>query len=232
MASDQARTAGLLEAWGRAELNLGVLAARVGDDDGAARALSEALRLTAMVQLGEEQLYATYNMAHLDRVRERYQEAIDTYELVTELAERIGQLEVQAGAIAGMGMCRFLTGDLAGARQSLATATPLMERLVDWFQGRELVAALEIHLAIVDARMEEACALFETALVLAAPSDTFGAAWLTAEFAAALLPYSPDAVASAVRRYEAVPEVVGNPRNRDRFAVLKIDTSVTIDRME
>ena len=231
MASDQARTAGLVESWGRAELNLGVLAARVGDDEAAARALSESLRLTAMVQLGEEQLYATYNMAHLERVRERYREAIDTYELVTELAERIGQVEVQAGALAGMGLCRFLAGDLPGARQSFAAASPLMERLLEWFQGRELVAALELHLALTDGQTAEACDLFDRMLHLAAPSDTYGAAWLTAEFAGALLPHAPGVVGAAVSAYKDVPEVVGNPRIRERFAVLKMNSNVTIDRI-
>lgn len=231
MASDHARTAGLHEAWGRAELNLGVLAARVGDDEAAARSLSEALRLTAMVQLGEEQLYATYNMAHLERVRERHREAIDTYELVNELAARIGQVEVQAGAVAGMGLCRFLAGDVAGARRAAAEATGLLERLQNWFQGRELHAALQIHLALTDGRVGEACERFQGALALAENSDTYGAAWLTAEFAAVLFPHAEAVVGAAVRRYESVPEAVANPRIRDRFAVLNFDSKVTIDRI-
>ncbi|MDB4900468.1 MAG: diguanylate cyclase [Gemmatimonadetes bacterium] len=101
-AAEQARAAGLMPAWGRAELNLGVLAGRIGDYEGAARALSEGLRLTAIAQNSEEQVYATYNMAHLERERERFREAVDLYELVIELAERIGQVEVLAGASAGM----------------------------------------------------------------------------------------------------------------------------------
>jgi GGDEF domain-containing protein/tetratricopeptide (TPR) repeat protein len=220
MASDQARTAGLLESWGRAELNLGVLAARVSDDEGSARALSEALRLTAMVQLGEEQLYATYNMAHLERVRRRHREAIDTYELVTELAERIGQMTVQAGGVAGMGLCRFLEGDVAGARRSLAAASRLMEGLLEWFQGRELFEALRLYIALADNRIADATELFDQALNLASPSDTYGAAWLTAEFAQQLHPHAPALVEVAIRRYESVPEVVSNYRMRDRFTVL------------
>jgi hypothetical protein len=151
---------------------------------------------------------------------------------VTELAERIGQVEVQAGGLAGMGLCRFLSGDLPGARQSFAAASPLMERLLEWFQGRELVVALELNLLLTDDRIPEACALFDRALVLAAPSDTYGAAWLTAEFAQRLYPHAPTVVGAAIRRYEEVPEVVGNPRIRDRFAVLKFDSNVTIDRTD
>jgi tetratricopeptide (TPR) repeat protein len=185
-----------------------------------------------MVQLGEEQLYATYNMAHLERVRERYREAIDTYELVTELAERIGQVEVQAGAIAGMGLCRFLAGDLAGARRSMVEATQLLERLQNWFQGRELNVALQIHLALTEGRVREACELFEGALALAENSDTYGAAWLTAEFAAALFPHDEGMVGAAVERYASVPEAMDNPRIKERFAVLNLDSTVPIDRID
>ena len=231
MAADQARTAGLLESWGRAELNLGVLAGRIGDYDGAARALSEALRLTSMVQNSEEQLYATYNMAHVERERGRYREAIDLYELVTALAARIGQVEVQAGAQAGMGLCYFLMDDMEEARRSLAATDPLMERLVDWFQGREMEAALRLGLLLLDGRSAEAGALFERMLAMAGRTDVYGAAWLTAEFGERLRVHFPEAIEVAVRRYAALPEVLDNPRIRDRFAVLKIDSNVTIDRI-
>jgi len=59
-----------LDFLGRVSVPLGVLAARTGDYEGARRALSEALRLTALVQNSEEQLYATYNLADLQRERE------------------------------------------------------------------------------------------------------------------------------------------------------------------
>ena len=230
LAAEQSRTAGLLESWGRAELNLGVLAARIGDYDGAARGLSEALRITSMVQSSADQLYATYNMAHVERERGHYREAGDLYDLVSELAERIGQVEVQAGAQAGMGLCRFLLGDVAGARRSLAATTPLTERLTDWFQGRETEVALQLELLLLDDAASDASTLFQRALALAAPNDLFGAAWLTAEFGVRLRRHIPGAIASAVRQFEALPEVLDNPRIRERFAVLKIDTDVTIDR--
>ena len=159
LAADQSRTARLLEHWGRAELNLGVLAGRMGDYEGGVRALTEALRLTSMVQNSEEQLYATYNLAHLERERMRLREAADTYSLVTELAERIGQVEVQAGALAGLGLCKLLSGDVDAARESFQRAAPMMERLQEWFQGRELMEALEIHLLLSDNLITEAAEL-------------------------------------------------------------------------
>jgi tetratricopeptide (TPR) repeat protein len=224
LAAEQARTARLLEWWGRAELNLGVLAGRMGDHEGSARALSEALRLTAMVQNSEEQLYATYNMAHLERERLRLREAADTYGLVTDLAERIGQVEVQAGALAGLGLCRFLIGDLDAARQSLSRAMPMIERMVDWFQSRELLEALKIHLLLTDNRTEEAAEHFERALAAAGPSDVYGAAWLTAEFGETFRSHLPVEVEAAVREYARHPEVLGNPKMRERLSALKFDT--------
>jgi tetratricopeptide (TPR) repeat protein len=94
-AVDEARTAGLTEFWGRAALNSGVLAARVGEYDAAAEYLGDALQLCANVQNSELQLYATYNLAHLERDRGRIREAGETYELVMALAQRIGQGEVE-----------------------------------------------------------------------------------------------------------------------------------------
>ncbi len=229
-ASEQARTAGLIEPWGRAELNLGVLAGRIGDHEGAGRALMEALRLTSMVQNSEEQLYATYNLAHLEREREHFREAADTYELVTELADRIGQVEVQAGAIAGYGLSRFIMGDTSAASAALLRATPMTERLVEWFQGRELFEALRIHLAMADGDADGAAELFRSALMAASPTDVYGAAWLTAEFGAELRSRLPAGVEAAVLEYASRPEVLGNPRMRERLAVLKVDSNSAIDR--
>jgi predicted ATPase len=224
LASDQARTAHLINSWGRAELNLGVLAGRMGDHDGAARALAEALRLTSMVQNSEDQLYATYNLAHLERERLRLREAADTYALVTELAERIGQVEVQAGALAGLGLCRFLLGDVSAARESLERASPMMELLLEWFQGRELMEALKIHLLLTDDRVSEAAEVFARALEAAGPSDVYGAAWLTAEFGQTFHTHLPVEVEAAVRAYACRPELLGNPVMRERLTALKFDS--------
>jgi tetratricopeptide (TPR) repeat protein len=223
-AADLARTAGLLESWGRAELNLGVLAGRIGDYDGAMLALSEALRITSLVQNSEEQLYATYNMAHIEREQGRFAQAIGTYELVTELAERIGQVEVQAGALAGMGLCLILMEDHDGARRIWQRAKPMIDRMFDWFQGRELVVGLELRILLLDGNPTEAADLFSRSLAMSGGSDDYGAAWLTAEFGAVLRSYIPDVIARAVGQYASIPEVLGNPYIRDRFAVLKSDT--------
>lgn len=220
IAVEQARTAGIIESWGRAELNLGVLAGRIGNYEGALRAFSEALRLMSMVQNSEEQLYATYNLADLQREHDRAREAADTYELVVDLAERIDQVPIQVGAFAGLGLCRFELGDVEGARDALAKGVALSEGLGEWFQGRELLEALKLHLLIRDGEMGAAVALLESSMQLAHATDISGAAWLIAEFGLALRQHAPEAVQSAVTRYAHHPEVLSTPKMKKRFDVL------------
>jgi tetratricopeptide (TPR) repeat protein len=99
-----------------------------------------------------------------------------------------------------------------------------MERLLEWFQGRELMEALRLHLLVRDGRADEAAEHFERALATAGPSDVYGAAWLTAEFGETFRSHLPESVEAAVREYARRPEVLGNPRMRERLAALKLDT--------
>ncbi len=229
-AADEARTAGLTEMWGTAALNLGVTAARIGEYDTAARHLGDGLQLCAAVQNSQLQLYAAYNLAHLERDRARYREAGDTYELVMALAERIGQAEVQEGARAGIGLSRLIEGREAEAREALERLEPFLLARTDWFQGRELAEALRIRLALLDGDAGQAIQRFADALTLADPTDVYAAAWLTAEFWEELSPQAPELMGRAVVRYRARPEVLGNPKIRERFAVLNFDSKSTIDR--
>ena len=229
-AADEARTAGLTEMWGHATVNLGVTAARVGDYDTAARELGLALQLCAAVQNSQLQLYATFNLAHLERDRGRYRLAGNTYELVMALAERIGQAEVQEGARAGYGLCRLESGHEADARQAAVVASRFLTSRADWFQGRELGEALVLRLMRTDGRLEDMPEALARALALADATDVYAAAWLTVEFWDDVYPLAPEAMERAARRYGSRPEVQGNPKIRDRFAVLLFDSKSTIDR--
>jgi len=229
-AVDEARTAGLTEFWARAALNFGVLAARVGEYDAAAENLGEALQLCANVQNTELQLYATYNLAHLERDRGRIREAGNTYELVTALAQRIGHAEVEYGARAGFGLCELASGAVESARKAAAEVEPFLASRTDWFQGRELGEALILRLALLDHHPDQAVERLGRALSLAAMSDVYGAASLTAELGAEIRPYAPDLVTEALSRYASRPEVLANPVIRDRFTVLLLDSKSTIDR--
>ena len=229
-AVDEARTAGLTEFWGRAALNSGVLAARVGEYEAATEYLGEALQLCATVQNSELQLYATYNLAHLERDRGRIREAGETYELVMALAQRIGQAEVEYGARAGFGLCELANGALDSARHAATLVGPFLASRTDWFQGRELGEALALRFDLLEGRSAEAVARLRDALALAHPSDVYGAAWLTAEFGDEMRVHAPDLVTEALTRYASRPEVLANPRIRDRFTVLLFDSKSTIDR--
>lgn len=230
-AVDESRTTGLTEWWGRAALNSGVLAARIGEYDSAVEQLGEALQLCANVQNSELQLYATYNLAHLERDRGRDREAGDTYELVVGLAQRIGQAEVEFGARAGYGLCQLRQGQVESARQAASLVAPFLDSRSDWFQGRELGEALLLRLALLDQRADHAVERFGRALALAEPSDVFGAASLAAELGAEMRGYAPDLVTEALKRYASRPEVLANPVIRDRFTVLLFDSKSTIDRI-
>lgn len=229
-AAMEARTAGLTEMWGNAALNLGVTAARIGDYDTAAEKLGEALQLTAAVQNSHLQLYATYNLAHLERDRGRFRLAGDTYELVVALAERIGQVEVQEGARAGYALCRLERGHEAEARAAAALVSRFLTTRSDWFQGRELGEALLLQLLRLDGRQGEMAGALGRALALADPTDVYAAAWLTVEFWDDVHPLAPEEMERAARRYGTRPEVQGNPKIRDRFAVLLFDSKSPIDR--
>jgi tetratricopeptide (TPR) repeat protein len=229
-AADEARTAGLTEMWANAALNLGVTAARTGEYDVAAEQLGQALQLSAAVQNSQLQLYATYNLAHLERDRGRHQLAGDTYELVVSLAERIGQVEVQEGARAGYGLSRLHAGHESDARAAAARVGRFLESRTDWFQGRELAEALLLRLQRLDGGVAEMPERLDRALTLAEPTDVYAAAWLTAEFWDDVYSVDAELMMRAARRYGTKPEVVSNPKIRDRFAVLLLDSKCTIDR--
>ncbi len=225
-AAEEARAAGLIELRSRAVLNSGVLEARVGDYELARRLLSDALESSAVAQNGELQLYATYNLAHVERDRGHAREAGQLYELVTALAERIGQAEVQDGACAGLALCQLDAGAIEEARRTGARVAPFHAIRGDWFQGRELGEALGIRLAMLDGDPTAALAQFRQAIALAHDSDMMAAAWLTAELAHLLRDFDPVLIRTALTQYSALPEVVGNPHLRAKFSVSLLDSNI------
>jgi tetratricopeptide (TPR) repeat protein len=222
-AIEYARTARLIALWGRASLNLGVLEIRSGQYDDAATALNEALRLSAEAQHTELQLVTTYNLANLARDRQDFSRARDTYELTCELAERIGQSEIQFGAMGGMGLCQVSLGQIEEATRVLCLLEKACMTMPAWFQGRELVEALGIRLAILAGR-DDAAQLFADAARRAQPRDPYAGALLTVEFGALLRDGAPDAVDEVIRRYSGLPEVIENPQLRQQFGVLMLDS--------
>jgi tetratricopeptide (TPR) repeat protein len=190
-----ARTAGLADQWGLASLNLGVMVMNCGDHARARDLFSEALRLFAAVKNSELQLYALYNLAHLERVQGMFESAAGLYDVAVSLANRVGQLDVELGAIGGAGFCRFADGATAAARDALEVIETRMTGRDDWFQGRELIEALRLAIALEDGELERAGRIFEVSVSAAEDADLYGAAWLASTLGPALsnrgLPIQP-----------------------------------------
>jgi predicted ATPase len=228
-AVDFARAAGLIELWARASHNLGVLAFRTGRYEEASASLGEALRLSAEAQHTELQLVSTYTLAHVALETEDFRRSADIFELSMELAERIGQSEIQAGSLAGLALSHLAKGDVETAVRLNARLGALVASQTTWFQNREFVEAVAIHLALQRGD-ESAAERFNSTLALMGEQDAYGAAWLIAEFGEALLGVAPELVREAVDRYGNRPEVLDNPRIRQRFGVLIVDSAKMVDR--
>ena len=103
------------------------------------------------------------------------------------LAERLGQLDVNVGAVCGMGLAELTLGQHAAAAAHAEEARALLVgREGAWFQGRELLEALGIRLQLERGQRVEAVERLRTALTEAERHDQYAAVWLAAECAAGL----------------------------------------------
>jgi tetratricopeptide (TPR) repeat protein len=195
------RTAGTPDLWGLAALNLGVVYLKGGEFDRARELFGEALALFAAAKNSERQLYALYNLAHLDRDRQEFNSAAELYDVTTSLAQRIGQSDVEIGATAGLGLSLLAQGRVGPAREKFEAAGERMRSRRDWFQGRELVEALGVNVLAGEGQLDEALERFEHALALAESADVYVAAWLTAACAGALYDVASERVRQLVEGY-------------------------------
>jgi tetratricopeptide (TPR) repeat protein len=203
--------------WGMAALNLGVVHLKAGEFDRARELFGESLALFAAAKNSERQLYALYNLAHLDRDRHEFESAAELYDVASSLAQRIGHSDVEIGAMAGAGLSLMAQGKSDPARRAYETAFERMRTRTDWFQGRELVVALHVHLLALDGKMNDAFARFEEALALIDANDSYSAAWLTSACAEVLLPHAPDAVRGWVERYSSHVQGMGYSEMNRKF---------------
>jgi tetratricopeptide (TPR) repeat protein len=215
-----ARAAGIPDIWGVAALNLGVLSQKCGEYDRARELFGEALGLFAAVKHSEYQLVALYNLAHVERELRLWESAAELYEATTPLAQRIGQSDIEIGAVAGEGLCLLELGRLEPARAALAEVRQRMESRPDWFQGREMAEALAIRVDALDGRAEEALSRFELAISLAEEVDLYNAAWLTTACAEALAKFDRERVTASIGRYSARVKELGYPEMTKRYDAL------------
>ena len=224
------RTAGTPDLWGLATLNLGVMYVKCGEYDRGRELFGEALALFAAVKNSERQLYALYNLAHLDRERGEHESAAELYDVSSALAQRIGQSDVEIGAVAGAGLSLLSQGKPDAARISFLSAEERMRQRSDWFHGRELVEALRVRMALEEGRVPDAIEAFDQALTLADSSDVYSAAWLAAACGSPLLPHAPDRVRSWVQRYAGRVGPMGYTVVAQRYADLLARTEGPADR--
>ena len=197
--------------WGLAALNLGVVHLKCGEYEAARDLLGEALALFASVRHMERQLYALYNLAHLDRARGEHASASELYDVSAAIAQRIGQSDVEIGARAGAGLSLLELGKVEAGYAALRGAEERMRPRTDWFQGRELLEALRVLTHVADGRLAEAKAQLDQSLAEAEAGDRYGAAWLVAECADALARQEPKYARALLAKYREQVEAFGCP---------------------
>jgi tetratricopeptide (TPR) repeat protein len=215
-----ARAAGMPDIWGLAAMNLGVLSQKCGDYDRARELFAEALGLFAAVKHSEYQLGALYNMAHVERELGLWESAAELYDATTPLAQRIGQSDIEIGASAGAGLCLLELGRLNAARGALADVQSRMEARPDWFQGREIAAALAVRIDAADGEYEKALSHLERSVALAETADLYNAAWLTVACAEALFDFDRERVQACINRYSDRVRQLGYPEMTRRYEAL------------
>jgi tetratricopeptide (TPR) repeat protein len=212
-----ARAGGMPDVWGIVSVNLGVLLQKCGEYARAKELFSESLDLFATVKHSEFQLAALFNLAHVERELGAWDAACELYETTIPLAQRIGQADIEIGAIAGAGLCALEMGRLESARLA---ATELRSRIgdrSDWFQGRELVEALFIRVDALDGRSVQALTRFASAVSLAEGADVYSAAWLVAVCSESLAGADAPTVDRFVGEYDARVKKLGYAEMTRRF---------------
>jgi tetratricopeptide (TPR) repeat protein len=204
-----ARSAGMREVWGLAALNAGVMALKRAEYDRAGDRFGEAMAIFGAMKNTERELYSVYNLAHLERERGDHDAATELYDVAGALARSIGQSDIEIGARAGYGLSLLEQGkDVAARVASLESAERLRGR-TEWFQGRELAEALRVRILAADGKAADARRRLDEALTLATDTDWYGAAWLTACCAPAMLSGDAEYVRGVVGRYAPSAKKIG-----------------------
>ncbi|MDQ6612499.1 MAG: diguanylate cyclase, partial [Gemmatimonadota bacterium] len=169
---------------GVASLNLGVLLQKSGKFVKARARFDEALGLFTSIGHQAYRLASLYNLAHLARTQRDAASALELYGACAILAESITHVDVQIGAIAGIGLAEMDLNTMGGAARQRDRARALMgNRSTRWFQGREMWDALTVRLAVSEEGLSEALPKLAKALSVAEQHDQYAALWLGAECA-------------------------------------------------
>ncbi|HEY2851603.1 MAG TPA: tetratricopeptide repeat protein [Gemmatimonadaceae bacterium] len=205
---------------GVAALNLGVLFMWSGRFEEARQRFDEARKLFIKLKNELHRVATVYNMGHLARETGDPTRALELYEEAATSARRLGQLDMEIGAIAGAGLAGLDLNRRDYAYTAARNAETMVgERFDWWFQNRELVEALSIRVALELGRRDEAEQRFRTALAHTEPRDARCAAWLAAECASSLIAAGAD-LWDFVRRFSGRADDMGYVALATRFRSL------------
>ncbi|HKO15806.1 MAG TPA: diguanylate cyclase [Gemmatimonadaceae bacterium] len=222
-AVDLGRDAGAPDWMSVGELNLGVLYMWSGRWDEARERFDNARRLFIKLKNELHRLATVHNMAHLARESGDPLHSLELYEEVASSARRLGQLDLEIGALAGAGLAGLELGRREYAHAAARTAEAMIgERQDWWFQGRELVEALAVRLMVDSARRSEAEQRFRLAIGHIEPRDRYSASWLTAECAPALVRAGASQLGDLVARFAQHAEDMGYAPLVARFEAFRL----------
>ena len=98
------------------------------------------------------------------------------------LASELAIVDIEVGALAGAGLSALAMGRLDQSLMSRSRACERSAQLGNrWYQGRELLEALEVRYLLLTDRTAMAVTAFDRAAALAETIDEFAALWLVAE---------------------------------------------------
>jgi tetratricopeptide (TPR) repeat protein len=214
------RAAELAEVVGAVALNLGVGYLKRGEYRPAQELFAEALAVFSAAKHRQFELIVVYNIAHLDLAQREYASAAELYDLAAQLAEQIGQSDVQLGALSGVGLARLALREVDAARAAHRRVEERIQTRSDWFQGRELVEALRIRVAALDGRTADAARELERALAAADGADFYGAAWLAAACAGHVFGADATPIEATVGRYAEKVRGMGYSDLSSQYAAL------------
>jgi tetratricopeptide (TPR) repeat protein len=191
-----------------------------GRFDEARQRFDEARKLFFKLKNELHRVATVYNMGHLARETGDPTRALELYEEAASSARRLGQLDMEIGALAGAGLAGLDLNRREYAYTAARNAeTMIGERVAWWFQNRELVEALSVRVALELGRREEAEERFRRAIADTHERDMRCAAWLAAECAPSLIAAGAD-IWDFVRRYAQRAEEKGYASLAARFRTL------------
>ncbi|MEO6446722.1 MAG: diguanylate cyclase [Gemmatimonadaceae bacterium] len=165
-----------------AALNLGVLHQKTGEFERATEDYAFAQRMFAKVHNEARGLAAMYNAANLAREQGDEVAALGMYERVHALAAELSITDIEVGALAGAGLAALVLGHLDQALMSRARAAERSAALGDrWYQGREMLEALNVRYLLLTDRSSQAVVAYERAIELARSIDEYASLWLVSE---------------------------------------------------